>query len=106
MTTESPAPVRAVASVGLEAATRRVGAAPATLAPLRRPGHLGPVHVLQLVFAEAALLGLLAVLRQSLAVLIAVGAGGLLLLAITLGRQRGRWWVEHRLLARDFRRRS
>lgn len=106
MTTESPAPVRAVARIGVDAATRQVTDGPATLTPHRRPGYLGSVHVLQLVLAEAAVLGLLAVLQQGILVLIAVAVVGLTLVTLTLGRQDGRWWVEHRLLTYHFRRRS
>jgi type VII secretion protein EccE len=102
VTTEPSAPVRATARVG--AVEQRV--APAVLTPRRRPGHLGPISVLQLFLAEAALLGLLAVLGQNVIVLIVVALIGVVLLAVTLSRQKGRWWVEHRMMAAQFRRRS
>ena len=101
MTSDTPGPVRAVARVGVPSQER----VPATLSPRRRPGHLGPFHVLQVFLAEAALLGLLAVLGLLLAVFFVVGLIGLLLLIVVLARQNGRWWLERRLLTWQFRKR-
>jgi type VII secretion protein EccE len=106
MTTDSSGPVRAVARVGVEATTRPATPATATLTPRRRPGHLGPVHVLQVVLIEAALLGLVAVLNQGVVLLVAVAVAGLVLLALTLARQSGRWWLERKVLTWHFRRRT
>ncbi len=102
--TESPLPVRAVARA-------RVGAerpgqdGPAVLLPRRRPGFLGPVHVVQLVVVEAAIIAVLAVAGRGVVVLGIAGALGLVLLGATLARRDGRWWVERRLMAWHYRRR-
>jgi type VII secretion protein EccE len=100
--TESPVHVRAMARVGNE----RPGATgPATLSARRRPGYLGPVHVIQLLLAEAAIIAVLAVSGRGVAVLAAVGAIGLALIVVTMSRREGRWWLERRLMTRQYRRR-
>src|SRR5690349_5715921 len=74
-----------------------------TLTPQRRPGRVGPLHVLQLLVIEAAVLGLLTALGQGVVVLAVVGTVSLILLVVMFARHRGRWWVEGRLLKRHFR---
>ncbi|MER7004062.1 type VII secretion protein EccE [Dactylosporangium sp. NPDC000555] len=103
MTTDSQGPVRASARVGVEPAS---DPSPATLAPRRRPSHLGPIHVLQVVAVEAAILGLLAALDQGVLVIVPVALAGLLIAVVALGRQKSRWWLERRVLAWHFNRRA
>jgi type VII secretion protein EccE len=100
--TESPVPVRATARVGADA-PKHPGAA--TLLPRRRPGHLGSVHVLQFLLVEATIVAILVALDSNLVVLIVAVLLGLLLLAVTLGRQQGRWWLERRVMTWQFQRR-
>jgi type VII secretion protein EccE len=101
--TVSPQQVRAVARVGGEAPEQP---GPAILLPRRRPGHLGPVHVTQLLLAEAVVVAVLASVTSEIIVLVAgVIVAGALLLAVTLGRRQGRWWLERRLMTRRYRRR-
>jgi type VII secretion protein EccE len=99
---ESPAHIRATARVGADATDRH---GPATLLPRRRPGHLGPVHVLQLVLVEAAIVAVLATLRSGLLVLAGAAVVSLAVLVPTLSRRQGRWWLERRLMTRQFHRR-
>lgn len=95
-------PVRAVARVGAEAPRT---SEPAILVPRRRPGHIGPVHVLQLLFVEAILLMVLVLAHRHVAVAAGATVLGLVLLVATLTRSQGRWWMERQLMARRFRRR-
>ncbi|MDG4772610.1 type VII secretion protein EccE [Solwaraspora sp. WMMD792] len=78
---------------------------PAILLPRRRPGYLGPVHVMQLLLVEAVIVAVLAVLGRGVALTTGASAAGLLLLAATLGRHQGRWWLERRAMTRQYRRR-
>ena len=78
---------------------------PPVLLPRRRPGHLGPLHVTQLLLAEAVLVAVAAALTNSPAVALVVAMAGAVLLLSVLGRRQGRWWVERRLLVRGFQRR-
>lgn len=91
-----------MAQVGGERAGK---AAPATLTARRRPGFLGPVHVIQLVLVEAAIIAVLALAGRGIVVLAASGAVGLVLLVAVLSRRNGRWWVVQRMMVRDYRRR-
>jgi type VII secretion protein EccE len=100
---QSPAHVRATAQVGV--ATRERGG-PVTLLPRRRPGYLGPLHVIQLVLIEAAIIAVLVTLRSGVPVLAAAVAVSLLVLIPALSRRRGRWWLERRAIAGQFRRRQ
>jgi type VII secretion protein EccE len=100
--TESPVHVRARARVGDE---RPGGAAPATLTARRRPGYLGPVHVIQLLLIEAAVIAVLAVAGHGVLALGVAGVLGVVLLVVTLSRREGRWWIERRLMTRQYRRR-
>jgi type VII secretion protein EccE len=101
--TVSPPPARGLARVG--DGGPRAGADQAVLLPRRRLGHLGPVHVTQLLLAELVIIGVLAALNQGALVVTGAALAGLLLLGITMGRQQGRWWLERRLIVRQFRRR-
>ncbi|MFC7548787.1 type VII secretion protein EccE [Plantactinospora sp. GCM10030261] len=83
----------------------RTGTAEAVLRPRRRPGHLGSLHVMQLLAVEAAIVAVLASLASGIAVVIGAGVAAVLLLALALARHRGRWWLERRLIRRDHRRR-
>ena len=80
-------------------------AAPATLTARRRPGYLGPVHVIQLVLVEAAVIAVLALAGRGIVVLGASAVVGLVLLVVLLSRKNGRWWVEQRMMVRQYRRR-
>lgn len=98
-----PHQVRAVARVASESSN---SSGPAILIPRRRPGHLGPLHITQLLLAEVVVVGILASITSEIIVLIAGAAiAGLLLLLVTLGRRNGRWWVEQRVMARNYKRR-
>jgi type VII secretion protein EccE len=105
---QSPAQVRATAQVGAAAvgpgAAQRRG--PATLVPRRRPGYLGPVHVVQLVLVEAAIVAILATLRSGPLALAGAVVVSLAVLIPALTRRQGRWWLERRALAGQFRRRQ
>jgi type VII secretion protein EccE len=79
--------------------------APVMLPPRRRPGYLGPVHVLQLLVAEAALVALVAMLARGPAVLAATAGGSGAILVLVLGRRHRRWWLEHLQMRREYRRR-
>ncbi|MFJ6198338.1 type VII secretion protein EccE [Micromonospora sp. NPDC092111] len=76
------------------------------LAPRRRPGRIGELHVLQLLLLEAVLLGVLASGLFGMPVLVVVAGCGVLLLTVVFLRSRGRWWLEKRALARHHRRRA
>jgi type VII secretion protein EccE len=78
---------------------------PPILMPRRRPGYLGPVHLVQLLVVEVVVIAVLASVARD-AVTVAVAAvAGVLLLCLTLARKRGRWWLEQRLMSRQFRHR-
>lgn len=101
--TEMAGPVRATARVGAQGSRRR---GIARLEPHRRPGYVGPVHVIQLAIVEAILIGVLAALSRNLVSAAIVGVIGVVALAVTLGRRNGRWWLEHQAMARRMRRRA
>ncbi|GAA0281504.1 hypothetical protein GCM10009539_81700 [Cryptosporangium japonicum] len=100
-TLEAPR-VRAVAQVG---ARRPAEQKPATLRRRRRPGHLGPVHVLQIVALESALV--LAVLgwRASGWPRPVLYGFAVVLPLLVFARFRGRWLLEQLVLRSRFRRR-
>ncbi|MDQ7906564.1 type VII secretion protein EccE [Phytohabitans sp. ZYX-F-186] len=101
--TMSPHQVRAVARVASESPD---SSGPAILIPRRRPGHLGPVHITQLLLAEVVVVGILASVTSEIVTLIAgVALAGIMLLLVTLGRRNGRWWLERRMMTRSYRRR-
>ena len=92
--TESPVHVRAVARVGDQPGTT----GSATLLPRRRPGHLGPVHVIQLLLAEIVIIAMLAAAGGGPVALAVTGVLGLAMLAVTLSRREGRWWLERQMM--------
>jgi type VII secretion protein EccE len=71
----------------------------------RRPGHVGAVNVLQLMLLELVLIGVLTTLRRHPPVVVIGVVAGLLAIAVTFGRYRGRWWSEYPLLFWRYRRR-
>jgi len=71
----------------------------------RAPGHLGAVHVLQLLLVEVAAFGALAITGSGATRLIWAGLAGVLVLGVMLARWRGRWWLERVVLRRRYRRR-
>src|SRR2546423_5434784 len=93
--TESPPRVRAVARV---AESARRGRGP-VIVPRRRPGHLGPLHVAQLLLIEIVVLAAAAAVGL-------VAVAGLALILVALARRRGRWWLENRLMGWQYRRRQ
>ncbi len=100
---ESPAHVRATAQVG--AATRE-RSGPVTLIPRRRSGYLGPMHVIQLVLIEAAIIAVVLALRGGVPALAGAVAVSLVVLVPALSRRQGRWLPERRAVSRQFRRRQ
>src|SRR5436305_6756896 len=96
-----PARVRAVAQVGTGMARR--GAE--ILIPRRRPGYVGPIHVFQLLLIEAVLLGLLVAVSRGPVMMAGVVVSGLALMAVTLSRRKGRWWLETRWISSRYRQR-
>ncbi|OLB75118.1 MAG: hypothetical protein AUI14_21705 [Actinobacteria bacterium 13_2_20CM_2_71_6] len=100
--TESPPRVRATARVGAAAPIRSDAA---TLLPRRRPGHLGPVHIMQLLLAEAAIVAVVATIGHGLMIMAVAGVGALVLLAVALARRQGRWWLERRVMTYRYRQR-
>nr|MDT0659338.1 type VII secretion protein EccE [Micromonospora sp. DSM 115978] len=78
----------------------------AILLPKRRPGRLGPLHIGQLLIAEAILIGVLVALTGGALVAVAAGLVGAVLLLALLARDHGRWWLEKRLMTRRYRRRQ
>lgn len=77
----------------------------ARIARRRQREHLGPVHVTQFLIVEAIAVGVLAVLTHGTLTVVLAVVVGLVLLGLTLGRRRGRWLAQARLLAWQFRRR-
>jgi type VII secretion protein EccE len=73
--------------------------------PRRQPGHVGSVNVLQLLLLELVLIGVLIALRRHAPIVVAGVLLGVLLLAVTFGRYRGRWWSEYPMLFWQYRRR-
>jgi len=79
---------------------------PATLRAGRRADRLGPIHVAQLLLAEATLVTILALLGRSVVVVVLAALLGVLLVGVTLARVEGRWLVERWLLRVRQRRRA
>lgn len=87
-------------------ASPRAGRPSSRLTLLRRPGHVGPINVGQLILLELILVATLIVFARGVPVL-ATGVGlAVVILVVTFGRWRGRWWAERGLLKWRFRRRS
>src|SRR2546429_3090238 len=100
--TESPPRVRAVARV---AESARRGRGP-VIVPRRRPGHLGPLHVAQLLLIEIVVLAAAAAVGLGRMIVGLVAVAGLALILVALARRRGRWWLENRLMGWQYRRRQ
>jgi type VII secretion protein EccE len=104
MATTREAPPRSGAAPGASASSREQMPAP-RLTLQRRPGHIGAVSVAQLVLLELALVAGLVMLRHRTPFLVAGIVLGVLILVLTFGRRRGRWWAEYVVLRRQYRRR-
>lgn len=78
---------------------------PAILLPRRRPGHLGPVHITQLLLVEAVVVAIAATSPYGMLAVVPVIVVSALLLVVTLARRKGRWWLERRVMTRQYRRR-
>jgi type VII secretion protein EccE len=91
--------------VGLDTDASAGSPGPSILLPRRRPGYLGPMHITQLLVVEGTLAAVLATLTQAVPVIAAAAASAAVLLLVTLGRVKGRWWIERRLMLRRYRRR-
>jgi len=78
---------------------------PAILLPRRCPGHIGPVHLAQLLLIEAAVVAVVVALHGGILAVGVTVVCGVLVLLISLGRRRGRWWLERQLMIRRYRRR-
>ncbi|BCJ68657.1 type VII secretion protein EccE [Polymorphospora rubra] len=102
MTAPSPS-VRAVARVAPGAPAP---SGPAEVPrPRRRPSHLGRVHLLQLLLVETAVVGTLAAATQGTVPAVATGVAGAAVVAVTLARRSGRWWLERWMMSVTQRRR-
>jgi type VII secretion protein EccE len=78
---------------------------PAILLPRRRPGRLGPLHLVQLLIAEVVLISVLLALTGGALAAAVAGVAGALLLLLALARDHGRWWLEKRVMTWRYRRR-
>ncbi|BCY06456.1 type VII secretion protein EccE [Actinoplanes sp. L3-i22] len=87
----APSPADAAADAGVRAIPRR--------------GQIGPVSLTQIVVAELAVLATVAAAVQGLLPGVITGVVGLALIVVVFARQRGRWWLEHRQVARAHARR-
>ena len=99
--TETSQRIRAVARVGAAAPDRD-----GTLLPRRRPGHLGPIHIMQLLLVEAALVVVVAAVGHGPVALGGAGGAALVLLTVALARRKGRWWLERRMMTYRYRQRQ
>jgi type VII secretion protein EccE len=61
---------------------------------------------MQLLLAEVAVIAVLAVLSHGILLIACALLAGIALLVGTLARKEGRWWLERRLMARQFRHRQ
>src|SRR5213082_1783426 len=96
----SPPRARAVARVR-PADNAPVGEA--RLVRRRRPGYLGPLHLLQLLLLEAVVLGILVAVKSGPVIVAGAAVLAVLLLAVMLSRRNGRWWLEVRIIGRQYR---
>jgi type VII secretion protein EccE len=85
---------------------RRGEAGRPVLVRRRRPGYLGPIHILQLLIVELAIFGAFAAFAFGALAGLAAALVALGLVGLTLARWRGRWLVERRVMAWRFRRRQ
>ncbi len=100
--TETPQRIRAVAQVGAAPAAR---SGPGTLLPRPRPGHLGALHLVQLLLVETAVVAVVAAIGHGTLAVAAAGTVAFCLTAAVLARSHGRWWLERWLMRRQYRRR-
>ncbi|MFC3988620.1 type VII secretion protein EccE [Actinoplanes siamensis] len=90
-----PAPPSSPADASTDAGVRAIP----------RRGQVGPLSLTQIVIAELAVLATVAAATQGLIPGLVTGVPGLVLIGIFFARQRGRWWLEHRQVARGHARR-
>jgi type VII secretion protein EccE len=72
---------------------------------LRRPGYLGTLSIAQVVVAEVAVLISVAVATRGPVPGLIAGIAAVLVLVVTFARRHRRWWLEHRVIAWQHRRR-
>jgi type VII secretion protein EccE len=77
----------------------------AILLPRRRPGYLGPVHIMQVVLAEVVVVAVLASFTRGLVTAVGAVLAAAVLLLLTFTRYRGRWWLERQLMTRRYQKR-
>ncbi|GLY01737.1 MULTISPECIES: type VII secretion protein EccE [Actinoplanes] len=76
-----------------------------TARPVRRPGRIGPLSTTQILVAELCLVAVVAAgLRGPVPLAVASGVAAVLL-TVFFARRGHRWWLEHRALVADHRRR-
>ena len=73
--------------------------------PVRRPGHVGSLSVAQIVLAEVAVLVAVGAATRGLIPGLIAAVAALAVLILVFARRGHRWWMEHRLIARQHRRR-
>ena len=73
--------------------------------PVRRPGHVGSLSVAQIVLAEVAVLVAVGAATRGLIPGLIAAVAALAVLVLVFARRGHRWWMEHRLIARQHRRR-
>ncbi|GIF14954.1 type VII secretion protein EccE [Actinoplanes teichomyceticus] len=74
-------------------------------APRRRSGRIGGLYVGQLVALEVAALAVALSLGRPVWIVAVVGTASALALGAAFARRHGRWWFEHLLVNRRFKRR-
>ncbi|MFC4107221.1 type VII secretion protein EccE [Micromonospora zhanjiangensis] len=99
-------PTRPEGDAAADRTTTRGQSRPPILTPRRRPGHLGPIHVTQLLLIEAVLVAIAAISPYGLLAVVPVVLVSVVLLGVVLARRKGRWWLERRIMTRQFRRRQ
>ncbi|ATO80897.1 Otogelin [Actinoplanes sp. SE50] len=80
-------------------------AADAGVRAIPRRGQVGPLSLTQIVVAEVAVLATIAAALQGPIPALVTGVAGLILIIVFFARQQGRWWLEHRQIARHHARR-
>ncbi|MEU4691063.1 type VII secretion protein EccE [Actinoplanes sp. NPDC023714] len=76
-----------------------------TVTAIPRRGHLGPLSLAQILVAEGSLLGIVAAATQGVIPALVTTVAAAALLFVFFARGHDRWWLEHRALTRDHRRR-
>ncbi|GAA2666851.1 type VII secretion protein EccE [Actinoplanes palleronii] len=87
------------------AASQADAAADAGVRAIPRRGQVGPLSLTQIVVAELSVLATVAAALQGPLPALIAGGLGLTLIVVFFARQRGRWWLEHRQIARHHARR-